>query len=148
LGVFGVLATARADDLPVVYHGPALPAAEFDAPYAIRVLLGGDLVAISDSFSQTMLRDFVAILAQAQRAMLHAALTRPAANRGPAVESGYYCRERTGFAIDMDNAALREYWSMERWNCHRIHWRNVQWPFHPVIREEIEFDLDQLLIRD
>jgi hypothetical protein len=63
--VFSGLVAARADDLPVVYHGPTLPEAEFGAPYAIRVLPDGTVVEISGSFSAAMVPDFVAALAQA-----------------------------------------------------------------------------------
>jgi hypothetical protein len=63
--IFSGLVAARADDLPVVYHGPTSPEAEFAAPYAIRVLPGGAEVEISGSFSQAVVPDFVAALAQA-----------------------------------------------------------------------------------
>jgi hypothetical protein len=63
--VCGALVPAWADDLPVVYHGPTSPAAEFGAPYAIRVLSGGSVIEISGSFSRAVPPNFVAVLAQA-----------------------------------------------------------------------------------
>jgi hypothetical protein len=63
--VFSALVAAWANDLPVVYHGTTSPAAEFDAPNAIRVLPGGKMLEISGSFSLAVPGDFVAALAQA-----------------------------------------------------------------------------------
>lgn len=54
---------ARANDLPVIYEG-APPEAEFDAPYAIRVLPGGSEVEISGSFSRAVPQSFAAVLDQ------------------------------------------------------------------------------------
>jgi hypothetical protein len=55
--VFSGLAPAWADDLPVVYHGPTSPEAEFGAPYAIRVQPGGGEAGISGSFSPAVVAD-------------------------------------------------------------------------------------------
>ncbi len=60
-----VTVPARAENLPVVYRGPGSPTAEFSAPYAIRVLQGGVVVALSGSFSRAVPQTFIAVLAQA-----------------------------------------------------------------------------------
>ena len=63
--LLGTPVSVRADDLPVVYRGTSSPAAEFGAPYDIRVLPGGNVIEISGSFSWAVPQNFVALLAQA-----------------------------------------------------------------------------------
>jgi hypothetical protein len=62
--LFNAQAPAWADDLPTVYRGHTLPEAEFSAPSTIHVLSGGSVIEISGSFSTTLPRDFVTVLAQ------------------------------------------------------------------------------------
>jgi hypothetical protein len=65
--ILGALTSAGADELPTVYRGTSSPAAEFGAPYAIRVLQDGSVVEISGSFSWALPQNFMAILAQSPR---------------------------------------------------------------------------------
>jgi hypothetical protein len=59
------LAPAAAQDMPVVQR-PS-PAAEFDAPYAIGVLAGGETIEVTGSFSWAMPQMLSVALAQAPR---------------------------------------------------------------------------------
>ena len=59
-------ASAGADPLPVV-HPPVSPTAEFEAPYALGIVAGGEMIEISGSFSRAMPQNLVAMLGRAPR---------------------------------------------------------------------------------